>query len=139
MERGSEHPREWGAEILTAQLRSHALGRRLSVATLSPCFQIFPVTDMFCCARHVLAWGGRSRTATATDLEEKNKTNQNKTNQTKQNKSNKQTRGVDMQCRVCASVDCVNQVGVVLCDCDPLGGVLLICSLCGGKIEHAHG
>ncbi len=50
---------------------------------------------------------------TDTDLEEKNKTNQNRTNQ--------QTRGVDMQCRMCTSVDCVKQVGVVLCDCDPLG------------------
>ncbi len=26
-----------------------------------------------------------------------------------------------MQYRMCTSVDCVKQVGVVLCDCDPLG------------------
>ncbi len=55
----------------------------------------------------------RSRTTTDTDLEKKNKTN-------KQTKPN-QTRGVDVQYRMCTSVDCVKQVGVVLCDCDPLG------------------
>ncbi len=37
----------------------------------------------------------------------------------------KQTRDVDMQCRVCASVDCVKQVGVVLCHCGPVLGRLL--------------
>ncbi len=54
---------------------------------------------------------------TDTDLEEKTK--QTKTNKPKQ--TNQQTRGVDVQCRMCTSVDCVKQVGVVLCDCDPLG------------------
>ncbi len=58
----------------------------------------------------------RSRTATDTDLEKKNKTKQ-----TNQNRTNQQTRGVDVQYRMCTSVDCVKQVGVVLCDCDPLG------------------
>ncbi len=44
-----------------------------------------------------------------------------KTKQTNQNRTNQQTRGVDVQYRMCTSVDCVKQVGVVLCDCDPLG------------------
>ncbi len=44
-----------------------------------------------------------------------------------------------MQGSVCTSVEGVlKQVSVVLCDCGSLGGVLLICSLCGGKIEHTH-
>ncbi len=74
----------------------------------------------------------RSRTATDTDLEEKK---QNKPKQ-KQNKAN---RGVGVQCEMCANVECVlTQVSVVLCDCDPLGGVLLICSLCGGEKLSAH-
>ncbi len=60
-----------------------------------------------------------------------------KQNKPKQTNQIKQTRGVDMHTKVFTSVECVlKQVSVVLCDCDPLGGVLLICSLCGGKIEH---
>ncbi len=44
-----------------------------------------------------------------------------------------------MQYRMCTSVDCVKQVGVVLCDCDPLGACFYFVASVGGKLSaHTH-
>ncbi len=62
----------------------------------------------------------RRKTNQTKPKQTKPKQNKTKQNKTKQNKAN---RGVNVQCKVCAYVECVKQVIVVLCDCDPLVGV----------------